>query len=166
MILISEATINDIKTIQDIVCTTWPITYGKILSPIQLKYMLDLFYSKEALTAQMNEKEQLFYLILEDDSVVGFIGIEHNYNNKAITKIHKIYLLTETQGKGTGRKTVEIIGNLAKENNSNSLLLNVNRFNKALHFYKKIGFNVIDEVNIKIGNGFLMEDYVMEKSIR
>lgn len=42
------------------------------------------------------------------------------------------------------------------------LLLNVNRFNKAVEFYKAIGFNILFEENIEIGNGYLMEDYVMK----
>jgi GNAT superfamily N-acetyltransferase len=165
MIAISEATVNDIKTIQQIVYKTWPITYGEILSEEQLKFMLDLFYSEEALTAQFDKKEQLFYLITEVDSTLGFIGIEHNYQNENTTKIHKIYILPETQGKGIGRFAVEAIEKLALENNAISVLLNVNRFNKALNFYEKIGFKIIDEVNIEIGNGYLMEDYVMEKEI-
>lgn len=166
MITISEATINDIKQIQNIVHITWPITYGEILSNEQLDYMLDLFYSDEALTLQYNKKEQLFYMIYEDQTDnIGFIGIEHNYMGKAVTKIHKIYLLPETQGKGIGKKVIDEIGILALKNNSKTLLLNVNRFNTALGFYKKIGFEVIDEVNIEIGNGYLMEDYVMEKPL-
>ena len=165
MIKISEATINDIKLIQNIVQITWPITYGEILSKEQLSYMLDLFYSTEALTEQYDKKEQLFYMIYEDETNIGFIGIEHHYKGKTITKIHKIYLLPETQGKGIGKKVIDEIGKLALENNSTILSLNVNRFNSALGFYKKIGFEVVDEVNIEIGNGYLMEDYVMEKKI-
>lgn len=165
MITISEATISDIKQIQNIVNITWPITYGEILSKEQLDYMLGLFYSTEALTEQYNKKIQLFYMIYEEETNIGFIGIEHNYNEEAITKIHKIYLLPETQGKGIGKKVIDEIGKLASEKRSTSLLLNVNRFNSALGFYKKIGFEVIDEVNIEIGNGYLMEDYVMEKKL-
>jgi len=166
MITISEATINDIKQIQNIVHITWPITYGAILSKEQLDYMLDLFYSDEALTLQYNKKEQLFYMIYEDQTNnIGFIGIEHHYNGEAVTKIHKIYLLPETQGKGIGKKVIDEIGILALNNNSKTLLLNVNRFNTALGFYKKIGFEVKEEVDIEIGNGYLMEDYVMEKRL-
>ena len=73
--------------------------------------------------------------------------------------------MPETQGKGIGKKVIDEIGKLALENNSKALLLNVNRFNTALGFYKKIGFEVIEEVNIEIGNGYLMEDYVMEKKL-
>ena len=165
MITISEAKAENIKTIQEITYTTWPITYGKILSEEQLDYMLDLFYSDEALNNQLDKKEQLFYMISEDETTLGFIGIEHHYKNEPVTRIHKIYLLPETQGKGIGKKVIVEIQKLALENNSSSLSLNVNRFNSALSFYKKIGFEVIDEVNIDIGNGYLMEDYVMGKKL-
>ncbi|MDR6762268.1 GNAT superfamily N-acetyltransferase [Flavobacterium sp. 2755] len=163
MITISEAGLSDIKTIQEITNITWPITYGKILTKEQLDYMLGLFYSEEALAKQIENKEQLFYLISDSGSTIGFIGIEHNYNNKAITKIHKIYLLPETQGKGYGKIVFESIEKLALENNSAALLLNVNRFNTALNFYKKLGFEIKETVDIEIGNGYLMEDYVMGK---
>lgn len=165
MITISEATAKDIKIIQEIIYKTWPITYGKILSKEQLDYMLDLIYSDQALNDQFKKKEQLFYLISEDEANLGLIGIEHNYKGQAVTKIHKIYLLPETQGKGIGKKVVAEIEKLALENHSKALSLNVNRFNSALNFYEKIGFKIIDEVNIDIGNGFFMEDYVMEKRV-
>lgn len=165
MITILDAGLNDIKTIQEITNITWPITYGEILSKEQLDYMLGLFYSEEALAKQIENKEQLFYLISDSESIIGFIGIEHNYKNEAITKIHKIYLLPETQGKGIGKKVFDEIQKMALENNSKGLLLNVNRYNTALGFYKKIGFEVVEEVNIEIGNGYLMEDYVMGKII-
>ena len=165
MISISEAGLGDIKTIQEITNITWPITYGEILSQTQLDYMLGLFYSHEALAKQIENKEQLFYLILDSEAVIGFIGIEHQYKNEAITKIHKIYLLPETQGKGYGKKVFDFIEELALENNSKQLLLNVNRFNTALNFYKKIGFEIKETVDIEIGNGYLMEDYVMGKTL-
>nr|WP_199000452.1 GNAT family N-acetyltransferase [Flavobacterium sp. ASV13] len=165
MITISAAGLSDIKTIQEITNITWPITYGEILSQEQLDYMLGLFYSDEALTKQIENKEQLFYLILDSESTIGFIGIEHHYKDKSATKIHKIYLLPETQGKGYGKKVFEFIEKLAAENNSNHLLLNVNRFNPALNFYKKLGFDIKETVDIEIGNGYLMEDYVMGKAL-
>jgi hypothetical protein len=31
--------------------------------------------------------------------------------------------------------------------------------------YQKIGFEIIEELVIDIGNGFIMDDYKMEKSI-
>lgn len=165
MITILEASVNDIQAIQNIASITWPITYGKILSKAQLEYMLELIYSDEALMFQINKKEQLFFLIRDVEETIGFFSIENNYKNEAITKINKLYLLPETQGKGFGKKVIEIIEKLALRNNAAKLSLNVNKFNSALSFYQKIGFKIIEEVNIDIGSGYLMEDFVMEKEL-
>lgn len=166
MITIIPATPNDYKTIQEIANKTWPITYGEILSKEQLDYMMDLIYSEESLISQIQKKAQLFYIAYDESSVVGFIAIEHHYKNEAVTRIHKIYILPETQGKGIGKLLIDEVQKLATENNSVSLSLNVNRFNKALTFYQKIGFKIVAEENIDIGNGYLMEDYRMEKQIQ
>jgi len=165
MISIKEASIADIKIIQDVANRTWPITYGEILSKEQLDYMMDLIYSEESLIKQIQKQEQLFYIAYEETSILAFIAIEHNYKNEAVTRIHKIYILPEAQGKGVGKSLLDVIQKLAQENNSTSLSLNVNRFNKALNFYQKLGFEIIGEENIAIGNGYLMEDYKMEKRL-
>jgi ribosomal protein S18 acetylase RimI-like enzyme len=163
MLILSEATIKDFKTIQDVANKTWPATYGEILSKEQLDYMMDLIYSEESLIKQIQKQEQLFYIAYDETSVLAFIAIEHNYKNEAVTRIHKIYILPEAQGKGIGKSLIDAVQKFANENNSTSLSLNVNRFNKALAFYQKLGFEIIAEENIEIGNGYLMEDYVMEK---
>jgi len=162
MITISEATFDDIKLIQDIAHQTWPLTYGEILSKEQLDYMLDAFYNEEVLKDSINNGHH-FILAKEEDEVLGFASYEHQYDQKQQTKIHKIYILQQTQGKGIGKKLINFIEITAKENDSVSLLLNVNRYNKALFFYQKIGFEITTKVNIEIGHGYLMEDFVMEK---
>ncbi|MFV8372320.1 GNAT family N-acetyltransferase [Flavobacterium sp. LB2P74] len=165
MISLKQASIADLNTIQEIANITWPITYGEILSKEQLNYMMDLIYSDESLIKQIQKKEQLFYIVNEETSILAFIAIEHNYKNEAVTRIHKIYILPEAQGKGIGKILIDAVQKLATENKSTSLSLNVNRFNKALAFYQKLGFEIIAEENIEIGNGYLMEDYKMEKKL-
>lgn len=161
MIRILQATITDIPLIQEIAHATWPITYGSILSDEQLEYMLDLMYSDESLLQQLKTKP-LFFLGYENDICLGFISCENNYQNKKVTRLHKIYILPEAQGKGVGNALIEKVVGLAKENQSETISLNVNKFNKAVSFYKKMGFEVVEEEDLDIGNGFLMEDYKME----
>jgi diamine N-acetyltransferase len=163
MITIQPATILDIKTIQELVAIIWPETYGGILTKVQLDYMIDLIYSDAVLTKQIQKQEQLYYIFSDENSELGFFAIEHNYKNEAVTRIHKIYILPETQGRGIGTMIMDKIAVLALENDSKKLSLNVNRFNNALHFYHKIGFQTVGEENIEIGKGYLMEDYMMEK---
>lgn len=107
---------------------------------------------------------QHFILIEEENSTLGFASYELNYENSYKTKIHKIYVLPETQGKGLGKKLINFIIKKALENNNSDIILNVNRFNKALGFYENIGFKISETVDIEIGNGYLMEDYIMQKS--
>lgn len=163
-ITITKATIEDLKTISTIAYKTWPITYGEILSEAQLSYMLEAFYSDAALLKNMENGHE-FILAKEDGVALGFASFEHHYQNQNATKIHKIYMLPEAQGKGIGKLLIDAVAQFAKENNSDTLLLNVNRFNKALGFYQKLGFQIIKEIDIELDYGYLMEDYVMEKEI-
>ena len=164
MITISQATRKDIPIIQEIAHTTWPITYGAILSTAQLEYMMDLMYSDASLL-ELFKKKSLFFLAYEDDSCLGFTNCENNYLNKKTTRIHKIYILPKAQGKGVGKLLVEKVIALAKENHSEVVSLNVNKFNKAVDFYKKMGFEIVTQEDVDIGNGYLMEDYRMELKI-
>lgn len=165
MITISEATVENIETIREIAYKSWPVAYGKILSPAQLDFMLEKFYSDVVLKDNLINQRHCFLLISVGDVCQGFASYEHHYLNENCTRLHKLYLLPETQGKGLGRLLLDKIEDLAKMNNSNVISLNVNRFNKAALFYKKMGFEIIGEEDIAIGNGYLMEDYKMEKRI-
>ena len=165
MLLLAEAAIQDFKTIREIAYKSWPNTYGSILSKEQIDYMLDLFYSEKTLLKNLNEKGHRFLLVNEGEVCLGFASYEHNYLNQNCTRLHKIYLLPEAQGKGAGKLLIEAVENLAKENQSVLVSLNVNKFNKAISFYKKIGFQVVSDEEILLEHGYKMEDYKMEKKL-
>ena len=162
MLLLTEGAIEDFKTIREIAYKSWPNTYGSILSKEQIDYMLDLFYSEKTLLKNLNEKGHRFLLVNEGEVCLGFASYEHNYLNQKCTRLHKIYLLPEAQGKGAGKLLIEAVENLAKENQSVVVSLNVNKFNKAISFYKKIGFEVVSDEEILLDHGYKMEDYKME----
>lgn len=165
MLLLTEAAIEDFKTIREIAYKSWPNTYGSILSKEQIDYMLDLFYSEKTLLENLNEKGHHFLLVNEGKVCLGFASYEHNYLNQKCTRLHKIYLLPEAQGKRAGKVLIEAVENLAKENQSVVVSLNVNKFNKAISFYKKIGFEVVSDEEILLDHGYKMEDYKMEKKL-
>lgn len=75
-------------------------------------------------------------------------------------------MLPDAQGKGVGRKLIEKAVEIAQEKGIENVILNVNRFNKAVSFYQKLGFKISSEVNIDIGKGYLMEDYIMNYTIK
>lgn len=162
---ITVATKEQLPIVRDLAYKIWPDTYGEILAKVQLDFMLDKFYNTDSLEEQMLQKNQIFMLIQEEDTYLGFCAYELNVDNSNKTKLHKIYVLPETQGKGVGKLLLEKVEEIAGKAGNSHLFLNVNRFNNALEFYKYKGFEVVDEVNIEIGNGYLMEDYIMEKKL-
>ena len=155
---------SHLTIIIDLTKEIWPKAYGDILSQEQLDYMIAKFYNEAALL-QLMEKEHVFYLAQDDnEKCLGFVSYELNSEpNK--TKIHKIYVLPETQSKGIGTQFFELVKEIALENHQKAIFLNVNKFNKARYFYEKLGFAVVKEEVIAIGNDYLMDDFVMEISI-
>lgn len=154
------ATADDIPTIQKMSDIVWPVTFEEILSPEQIKYMMEMMYSTESLEKQLEEGHR-YILAKEEERYLGYLSIQ-NYKKKGYSKIHKIYVMPNMQGKGVGRNLVEYAKMLAIDLGSEYLTLNVNRYNKALGFYERLGFSVVDTEDIDIGNGYLMEDYVLK----
>ena len=165
MITVLPATATDFATIRSIAHETWPIAYGEILSKAQLDYMLGAFYNNTALKESVSQKGHHFVLANEGNQTLGFASFEWNYDNQKQAKIHKIYILPSAQGKGVGKVLIDYIASEARKEGSLTLCLNVNRFNKAITFYEKMGFSIISEVNIELEHGYLMEDYVMERPV-
>ncbi len=74
-------------------------------------------------------------------------------------------MLPDQQGNGTGKMLLEHVVRSIKERDATALTLNVNRYNKARYFYEKRGFTIAQEVDIEIGEGYFMNDYIMKLSL-
>ncbi len=152
----------DIPAVQEIVQITWPATYLKIIGQEQLDYMLQLFYSTEALLHQMKQGHK-FIIAKQGNLILAFAA--YNQEEEKVWKLQKLYALPNTQGKGIGKMLVDYIIHDLKNNHAVWLKLNVNRHNSAKIFYEKLGFKVVSEEDIEIGNGYFMNDYVMQKNV-
>ena len=163
-ISIRQATPADLKTIAAIAHQTWHVAYSAILTHEQLEYMLDLFYCESALTEDVDQKNHQYYLALYQDVIVGFIGLEPNYLPQT-TKVHKLYILPQFQGLYIGQQLLDFVSQLTKEAGGIGLTLNVNRYNSAKLFYEKQGFTVLKTEDIALDFGYVMEDYVLNKTL-
>jgi ribosomal protein S18 acetylase RimI-like enzyme len=159
---IRKATIADIGLVRELTFKVWPQTYASILTQAQIDYMLELIYSSQSLQQQMDSGSQ-FIIVYENEEPVGFAA--YLEKDPSVYKLDKIYILSSQQGKGTGRFVIDHIIKEIKKKQATALQLQVNRYNKAKSFYEKLGFEVIDEKDFDIGNGFFMNDYVMEKKL-
>ena len=162
MVSITDAGLESIPLIRDLTFRVWPQTYRGILSDDQIDYMLDMMYSEVSLKKQITEGAQ-FILVYDDNEPVGFASFQEI--SPSIYKLHKIYILASQQGKGTGKFVIEKIIERIKTAGATALQLQVNRNNKAKSFYEKLGFVEIDKIKLDIGNGYFMDDYIMELTV-
>jgi diamine N-acetyltransferase len=160
---ISVATQEQLPIIRDLAFRIWPITYGHILSKDQFDYMMELMYNIDSLQQQLATKP--FLLVENEGEFIGFASYETNWEHTSKTKIHKLYVLPNIQGKGLGKTLINHIREIAQKAENTALILTVNRFNSAKEFYLKQGFHIVEEKQFQIGNGYIMDDYVMELSI-
>lgn len=161
--LVRTATVQDIPAIQELSACIWPIAYGAILSQAQIDFMLKKMYSTEALTQQIEKLQHTFLLLEADQLPRGFASF--SAHETFTYRLHKLYVLSDFQGQGAGKKLLDAVIHQAKEKGANALELNVNRANNAIEFYKKIGFSIVREEDIAIGSGYFMNDYVMLLSL-
>ena len=164
MILIRKGKEEDMPIISDLAEQIWPQTYKDYINEEQLRYMLDLMYNKGELLSQL-QQGYTFLIAEEGTKDVGFACSSLVDAATQTYKLHKLYVLPEMHGKGVGKILINKIKNLAERNGGKFLQLNVNRNNKAKDFYIKGGFKIKETVDVNIGNGFFMNDYVMELEI-
>lgn len=159
MIQIEKVDASAIPLIRRMALDVWPLTYQDILTTEQVEYMMELIYSTSSLQKQIDKGHQ--FIIAYDETIpVAFASYSVRENDATIVKLQKIYILPNQQGKGLGKLLVDYVKHDIQP--LTTLELNVNRHNKALSFYEKMGFKIIREEDIDIGNGFLMNDYVMQ----
>jgi GNAT superfamily N-acetyltransferase len=164
MYTIRTATVNDVDTILSIADTTWWVAYSPILEKEQITFMLNEIYSADKIGKQVAENLQTYLLLEEQGTPVAFASYSPREENADIFKLHKLYCLPQTQGKGYGKILINAVAQKTKDAGKHILELNVNRFNKALSFYEKMGFAIAYEEDIPIGP-YWMNDFVMRKEL-
>ncbi|MBR2649225.1 MAG: GNAT family N-acetyltransferase [Sediminibacterium sp.] len=157
--MVRIASLADIPTIRSIAERTWPSTYGGIISQGQIDYMLDLMYSDESLTKQINTDHQ-FYIFEFEETPIGFASVSKE--EEGIFKLNKLYVLPNIQKTGAGKALLAAVKNYAKANGGKKLILQVNKHNNARAFYEHMGFSVQKEMVFELDHGYVMDDYVME----
>jgi GNAT superfamily N-acetyltransferase len=170
-ITIRTATLQDRAFIRSVSERTWPSTYGHIISKEQIDFMLEWMYSDESLATQFAKGHQFYIANLNGDDI-GFCSVSAERDNEAVSeikegdlikqhKLNKLYVLPAAHGTGAGKALLNKAVEIAKQEGSSSLFLQVNKHNNAYTFYLKNGFIKESEFKFDIGNGFYMDDYVM-----
>ena len=158
---------NELHLIQKIAFETWPIAYGNILSDGQLSYMLKMMYDLDALSNQHNQLKHLFLLAFDElGNELGFASFSKIDEYPKTYKLHKLYVFPNQQGKKIGKMLLDfVLEEIKKTEEKVVIQLNVNRQNNAVNFYLKKGFYILHEEDNDIGQGYFMNDYLMQMDL-
>ena len=165
MITIRIATINDIPLIRHMAEQVFPETYKHIITPEQCDYMMDMMYSEESLRRQITVEHHVYQLLFADGEAAGYVSVQPIESD--LYELQKIYVLPRFQGRHLGKTLFSAAVSLVKQWHPDAcrIFLHVNRYNKAKAFYEHLGLKVTKQGDYDIGNGYFMNDYIMEKHI-
>ena len=158
------STVDDINELVIIAREIWREHYPPIIGIEQVEYMLENFHSKDAITVELTQHSYAYYLIKNNNGVIGYIGIQLKGDDLFLSKI---YIRSSERGNGIGKASMNFIKDLALENNMNRISLTVNKNNTgSIAAYYRLGFIKTGDICVDIGGGFKMDDIQMELSIR
>lgn len=162
-LLLSHA---ELQAVRDIANSVWPPTFRDILSPEQISYMMKMMYAPEVMEHEFDQGIYFEVLSLDGEDA-GYISYgRYADHHPDIVKLHKCYLLEKFQGQGHGSAMLRHAALAARQLGAKYLRLNVNKHNeKAIRAYLRNGFATIESVKNDIGNGFFMDDFVMQKNL-
>ncbi len=155
---------KDILTTARLAHKIWSHHYVPIIGREQVDYMLKKFQSTEAIREQI-ETGYEYYLLEANKKAVGYLGLVPGSPPRKLM-ISKIYVDSGTRGSGFGRALIDFAIQLCKERTLSHIWLTVNRHNSnTIAWYLKRGFQITEEVKQDIGNGYFMDDFVMELAL-
>lgn len=141
----------------------WYEYYVPLIGRAQVDYMVARFQSVPAMAQQMREGYE-YFLVERGGRSIGYCAVQPRPAEQSLF-LSKLYLLAAERGAGTGRRCMEFIEQLARQRGLKLLWLTVNKGNPAVNAYKRLGFRVAADLVMDIGDGFVMDDFRMEKPL-
>ena len=154
---------EQIKEMTDLADEIWHEYFVTILSPDQIDYMVEKFQSAGAVKKQIADQGYQYYMLKLSGRLIGYTGIVEQPQEKRLF-LSKLYLEKPFRGRGYASRTFEFLEELCRQKGLSAIWLTVNRFNDhTIRVYEKKGFVKVRTQAADIGNGYLMDDYIMEK---
>ena len=141
----------------------WNEHYVPLIGQAQVDYMVAKFQSPAAMQSQIDSGYEYFQMRQSGENV-GYAAIRHDAADARVF-LSKLYVLARSRKSGAGRQTLELIERIARERGATHLWLTVNKANPSVQAYERLGFRIVEAMVVDIGDGYVMDDYKMEKAV-
>lgn len=153
-----------VETVVTLAKSIWNKHYVPLIGQGQVDYMLEKFQSFTEIKKQ-TESGYSYYILNYNNSPSGYFALKHDRDTKS-TFVSKLYVSDNFRGEGLGIYLLDNIKKIAKDSGTNSLWLTVNRHNNnSINWYKNRNFYIKEEAVADIGNGYVMDDYILEMKL-
>lgn len=153
---------SDCELIAQLANRIWHEHYTPIIGEEQVLYMINKYQSATAIQAQIQEGKS-YFIIQYATSAVGYLSY---YEREGSLFLSKLYVDSRYRGKGIGKKAMQFVEEQARTLGCARIALTVNKNNhNSIRTYHKMGFKTIKPIVIDIGNGFVMDDFHMEREM-
>lgn len=154
---------QDIEQTAKMADSIWHEYFTPLIGEAQVAYMLAKFQSASAITRQIESEHMQYFRIMQDGSIVGYTGIREDADSLFLSKL---YIEKSHRGKGLARQTATFLADRCRARQLSKIWLTVNRHNSpTIAAYQKLGFVIVREQVADIGEGFVMDDYIMEMAL-
>lgn len=153
---IIKAKIEHAKVLSEIAKASFIPAHGHSAPKEDIYNYLIQNFNEESFIAELKNPENQYYLIYYNEKIVGYSKVVFNQISKDIaannaTYMSRLYLLKEFYGLNLGKELFDFNINLCKRNNQSGIWLAVWVENqKAISFYKKMGFKKVGDYDFKI----------------
>ena len=156
---------EELKRIRTVADKVWPLTYKDILSEKQISFMMEMMYSPAVMEKELS-MGYFFDLCIVNGKDAGYISFSACDEVPGRAKLHKVYLLHSFHHCGIGQQMLQHACKRCREKGFTSVCLAVNKQNlTAQKAYLRAGFTVEKALCTPIGEGFVMDDYIMAKHL-
>jgi len=161
----------DFSVLRELAGTIWRQHYSGIIPAAQIDYMLAGRFSDEALREHIQAADRWLKVLRASGTPVGYCGYElavmsGDAGVSDDMKLGQLYVAESHRGMGLGGFMLGHVEQRARELGRQGLWLQVNKKNTgAIAFYRSAGFEVVREAVFEIGDGFVMDDYLMVKRV-
>lgn len=162
---ISGVTHADLGPISQLAREIWYRHYPGIITVAQIDFMLEQRYRPELIGAQLASGSAWWDKLEAGGRLIGFAAYEPGATPAAV-KLDKLYVHQRFQGRGYGSTLLRHVETEARRRGAATLYLQVNKNNSSsIGMYRRNGYAVAEEGKFDIGNGFVMDDYIMAKPL-
>ena len=156
---------DDLDILLELARTTYETTFTGFCGEEDMRAYLEAAFSREQLLKEMDNEESSFYLLFEEQRLVGYMKLnagtaQTDIHDPDALELERIYVLNEFQGQGLGGFLLARALGLGRESGKAYLWLGVWELNeKARAFYASQGFYAIGN------HAFIMGDDVQNDLI-